>query len=116
MQKMSKRRDFHFHYRCAALNLHHLIFAVDLMLFSWGDVQSTTLLKRALNAFAVTFGLEASQATTTVYFGNVSSEIQERILQVTRFQRVSSLLSTQGSLLHPRGSLSVIVMCWLIRF
>ncbi|XP_048502962.1 uncharacterized protein LOC125498737 [Beta vulgaris subsp. vulgaris] len=87
MARMGKKKEFQYHPRCRSLALYHLIFADDLMLFSKGDIQSTLLLRRALKAFADTSGLEASQHKTTIYFGSVDEEIQNRIVQLTGFQR-----------------------------
>lgn len=86
MQKMSKRSEFKFHYRCASLDLHHLIFADDLMFFSKGDVKYVVLLKRTLKAFAESSRLEASDEKTAKYFSNVTDDIQHSILQITGFK------------------------------
>lgn len=44
-------------------------------------------MKKALKAFVATYGLEASQGKTPIYFGDVGGEIQERILQDTGFYK-----------------------------
>lgn len=96
MKKMS-RREFKFHYRCAPVHLHHLIFADDLIregLLNCNKVHVVQgiftlkiIMKRALKAFDATYGLEASQGKTPIYFGDVGGEIQERILQDTGFYK-----------------------------
>ena len=58
---MSKRSEFNIHCRRSPLDLHHLIFADDLMLFSKGDVHSVVLLRSTLKAFAESSGLEDIQ-------------------------------------------------------
>ncbi|XP_057251762.1 uncharacterized protein LOC130591842 [Beta vulgaris subsp. vulgaris] len=58
----------------------------DLMLFSKGDVQSVTLMIRALKAFSDASGLHANHMKSTIYFGNLPEEIRRRLLQVTGFQ------------------------------
>lgn len=44
-------------------------------------------MKRVMKSFSEASGLVASQEKTAVYFGNVPGKIQERILQVTGFNR-----------------------------
>ncbi|XP_048489728.1 uncharacterized protein LOC125491683 [Beta vulgaris subsp. vulgaris] len=86
LQKVGKKENFGFHHRCKELRLNHLIFADDLMLFCKGDIQSVTLMVRALKAFSDAAGLQANQMKSAIYFGNVQEEIRSRILQVTGFQ------------------------------
>lgn len=87
LKKMSKKREFSFYYRCSSLGISHLIFADDVMLFYKGDVPSSLLMRRAFQAFTEAFGLAVSHEKSIIYFGNVKVGIQERILQVTGFQR-----------------------------
>lgn len=53
LKKMSSRTEFDFDHRCAPVKLTHLAF-----------------------------GLYANKEKSTMYFGNVSEEIQQRILQI----------------------------------
>ncbi|KAK4726976.1 hypothetical protein R3W88_031893 [Solanum pinnatisectum] len=64
-----------------------LSFADDLQLFSRGDIDSTTLMYECFQQFSKVSGLLANQAKSCVYFGGVSEEIQQKILQHTGFSK-----------------------------
>ena len=46
--KLKSIPDFNFHPKCAALNIYHLAFADDLILFTRGDVTSVNLIMDCL--------------------------------------------------------------------
>lgn len=77
---MSRREDFGFHYICSALNITHLVFADDLMMFCKGEVRSVLLLIRAMKAFSKVSGLKANNDKSAIYFRNVSEEVRQRII------------------------------------
>ena len=49
--------DFKFHPRCKRLNLNHLMFADDLMLFCKADGKSARILKQSLDLYSASSGL-----------------------------------------------------------
>ncbi|XP_024965156.1 uncharacterized protein LOC112505488, partial [Cynara cardunculus var. scolymus] len=67
------------------MDLTHLCFADDLFVFTKGDVQSVEILKKALFLFQQHSGLEPSLEKCEVYFGNVSPNIKEAILECLPF-------------------------------
>ncbi|XP_021769532.1 uncharacterized protein LOC110733779 [Chenopodium quinoa] len=79
-KKIGQKRSFKFHHRCNPLKLNHLIFADDLMLFSYGNKASVSLLVRALKTFHMVSGLQANEDKTSIYFGNVSEDVKQEIL------------------------------------
>nr|GFB32221.1 hypothetical protein [Tanacetum cinerariifolium] len=54
------------------------------MMFCHGDLISASILRRAMDEFCLSSGLRPSMTKSTVYFGNVSSEVKEEILTVIR--------------------------------
>jgi len=57
------------------MNLTHVCFDDDLLLFSRGDVGSITQLLEAFNMFSDASGLKANQAKSSIYFGGVSDSV-----------------------------------------
>ncbi|XP_021750880.1 uncharacterized protein LOC110716560 [Chenopodium quinoa] len=85
MRKISKLNRFKFHSRCKGLSLNHLIFADDLMLFSYGDKDSIELLARGLKTFEKCSGLKANAEKTSIYFGNVPVTARSQIIHCIGF-------------------------------
>ncbi|XP_074283051.1 uncharacterized protein LOC141607600 [Silene latifolia] len=85
LRQLCKQPQVSFHPKCCKLNLTHLIFADDLMVFIRGDVPSVRAIKGALNDFSMISGLTATVDETSIYFGGVSQAVQEAILADTGF-------------------------------
>ncbi|XP_039683059.1 uncharacterized protein [Medicago truncatula] len=81
---------FRFHPRCKRLNLIHVCFADDLLLFSRGDVDSVSQLFEAFSLFSAAFGLKANQVKSSIYLGGVSMSFQDAI--VTKFNLIKDEL------------------------
>ncbi|XP_074298971.1 putative mitochondrial protein AtMg01250 [Silene latifolia] len=73
------------HPKCRQLNLTHLLFADDLMIFVRGDVPSAKAVENVLSKFATVFGLYANADKTNIYFGGISPTVPQAILQDTGF-------------------------------
>ncbi|XP_021767727.1 uncharacterized protein LOC110732117 [Chenopodium quinoa] len=80
LKNVGKKRRFKYHQRCKELALNHLIFADDLMLFSYGTNDSVKLLIKALKTFEARSSLQANLEKTAIYFGNVQQPAQDSIL------------------------------------
>ncbi|XP_021741303.1 uncharacterized protein LOC110707583 [Chenopodium quinoa] len=80
LKKVGKKKRFNYHQRCKELALNHLIFADDLMLFSYGNNDCVKLLIKALKTFEARSGLQANLEKTAIYFGNVQHPVQDSIL------------------------------------
>lgn len=72
-------KGYHCHPRCKKLNLTHVSFADDLLLFVCGDLQFVMELYKAFQEFSTTSGLKANMAKSFMYFGGVRADIQESI-------------------------------------
>ncbi|XP_021765919.1 uncharacterized protein LOC110730423 [Chenopodium quinoa] len=71
--------DFNFHPRCEKLNLTHMMFADDLLMFSRADSVSVNLLFQAFLKFSGASGLSANLDKSEVYFGGVSIDVQAEL-------------------------------------
>ncbi|XP_074301022.1 uncharacterized protein LOC141632369 [Silene latifolia] len=73
------------HPKCSRINLTHLIFADDLMIFTRGDAPSVQVIQKVLQQFVGFSGLHANIEKTNIYFGGVHSDIKATILAATGF-------------------------------
>lgn len=73
--------SFKFHPRCKKLGLVHVCFVDDLLLFTRGDLASVRLLFDVFHLFFSASGLKSNQGKNSIYFGGVSLDIQQQILQ-----------------------------------
>ncbi|XP_074283452.1 uncharacterized protein LOC141607999 [Silene latifolia] len=74
-----------YHPKCAKLNLNHLIFADDLMIFMRGDTPSVVAAAQCLVSFASISGLYASPTKTSIYYGGVHDEVKRQIQALTGY-------------------------------
>lgn len=78
---------FQYHPRCKKLNITHVCFADDLLLFSRGDANSVRELYKAFQLFSTTSGLKANLNKSSIYFGGVCPDVQHGILEEFQFVR-----------------------------
>ncbi|XP_058726861.1 uncharacterized protein LOC131598262 [Vicia villosa] len=76
---------FKFHPRCDKLDITHISFADDLMLFARGDLQSVETLMNKFQKFSCATGLKAHPGKCRVYFGGVEHRERKAILASTGF-------------------------------
>ncbi|GFZ11073.1 hypothetical protein Acr_22g0004710 [Actinidia rufa] len=81
--RLKSNPDFNFHPKCAALNICHLAFADDLILFTRGDVISVSLIMDCLKKFGECSGLHISDTKSNVFMADISREIMEEIKTIT---------------------------------
>ena len=84
---ISKRPDYKFHPYCKNLELNHLMFADDLILFSKADPITLVYLKEALDKFHMTAGLRANAHKSQIVFGGCSEELQTHCIETTGLQQ-----------------------------
>lgn len=87
LKGLRDRPQFSFHLRCKKLNLTHVCFADDLLLFARGDVHSVRELYTAFQIFSNSSGLRANVNKSSIYFGGVRPEVQEEILEEFQFTK-----------------------------
>ncbi|CAK8544456.1 unnamed protein product [Lathyrus sativus] len=83
--RMQKNLDFNHHFRCEKLQLTHLTFADDLLLFSRGDKGSMEILQRTIISFLDSTGMKINPTKSKVYFGSVSDPVKHSILNFTAY-------------------------------
>ncbi|XP_057460090.1 uncharacterized protein LOC130750511 [Actinidia eriantha] len=74
LKQLKDSRDFNFHPKCQGLNLTHLAFADDLILFSMGDVPSVQLLVDKLGSFGECSGLKISLPKLNIFAAGIARE------------------------------------------
>lgn len=74
-------KNYKFHPKCSKMEITHLSFADDLLIFSRGDLESITALQKCFSNFSQASRLQANAAKSSIYFGGVLPVIKQQILQ-----------------------------------
>ncbi|XP_052627637.1 uncharacterized protein LOC128134199 [Lactuca sativa] len=77
--------NFKFHSKCLALNISHLCFADDLLVFSYGNGNSVRIIRDALDEFKKVSGLKVSMEKSQIYFSCVKPNMRRIILGILPF-------------------------------
>ncbi|XP_021836449.2 uncharacterized protein [Spinacia oleracea] len=77
---LGKSKEFKFHPRCKKIDLTHLMFADDLLMFAKGDDASVSLLFEAFSKFSAASGLEANMMKSELYLAGVPESVALSIL------------------------------------
>ncbi|XP_074315189.1 uncharacterized protein LOC141651372 [Silene latifolia] len=80
LRRLPRAPNFSYHPKCVQLNLTHLVFADDLLVFTRGDLPSVKAVAKCLELFSEISGLHANPAKTDLYFGGVADGIRDLIL------------------------------------
>ncbi|XP_074288257.1 putative mitochondrial protein AtMg01250 [Silene latifolia] len=95
-----RQLEFKFHPKCAKVGLSHLLFADDLLIFSRGDPVSVQTAINGVAQFDTWSGLKANAQKSCIYFGGVTQQITEAILQATQFTQGTFPIRYLGTPLH----------------
>lgn len=82
---MSKLPEFKFHPMCKTLQLTHLIFADDLMIFYKGEVKSVQRVKEAPEHFSAATSLVANIEKSSIFLASMVDQIKEQLVTLTCF-------------------------------
>jgi hypothetical protein len=85
LQTLSQIPDFNFHSKCEKLEIIHLSFADDLLIFTRGDAKSVDLVMAKLQDFSLSTGLVVNPSKCKVYYGGVEEHVKVCIRQSTSF-------------------------------
>lgn len=70
--------DFNYHPKCSKIDLSHLIFVDDIMIFCRGDYGSVNIIHQALQQFNMIFGLEVNLSKSKIFVaGAFESELTQ---------------------------------------
>lgn len=84
---ITRSHDFKFYQGCKELELCHLFFANDLIIFCKGDYMSIFNLLRGFSTFSNLSGLIANNEKTEVYASNMGEASLQRILNVSGYKK-----------------------------
>ncbi|XP_056689993.1 uncharacterized protein [Spinacia oleracea] len=74
-------KQFKYHPRCKKLNITHMMFADDLLMFARADMPSVTALFGAFTKFSLASGLLANFHKSEVYTAGVSDSLSDQIAE-----------------------------------
>lgn len=86
LAKMAMNSEFWYHPRCKELNLTHLTYADDLLIFCKGNVKSALLIKECLEEFSVQSGLHINLAKSQAFFGGLNTQDRSELLSLLNVQ------------------------------
>lgn len=90
---------FRYHPKCKRLNLTHLSFADDHLVFVRGDVDSIVGVRNLLDLFYRMSGLKVNEAKTEIYGSGMSREVIEELKMATDFKE-GCLRVSQSAFTH----------------
>ncbi|GLU17102.1 hypothetical protein SLE2022_334970 [Rubroshorea leprosula] len=71
LKELDMQEKFKYHSKCRVMQLTHLIFADDIMLFCKADEESTVLMMQKFEEFSRVSGLEVNRMKSQVFFSGV---------------------------------------------
>ncbi|KAL9688387.1 hypothetical protein QQ045_032808 [Rhodiola kirilowii] len=83
---MRMAEDFNYHPKCARVNLSHLMFADDVIIFSKAAQTSLLMIKDVLETFYRFLGLKINSKKSSVYFGDCSDGDSRFMADLVGFQ------------------------------
>ena len=81
LKRLKEEKTFKYHPKCSKLDITHLCFANDLLLFSRGDLSSIKALQGCFLEFSQASGLQANLNKSSIYCGGVQCKVRQQIVQ-----------------------------------
>ncbi|GFZ21562.1 hypothetical protein Acr_29g0007240 [Actinidia rufa] len=100
---LKRNPNFNFHPKCAEINIAHLAFADDLILFARGDPISVKLSIGCLKKFEECSWLCTNESKSNVFMAGICSEDIEEIKSITGFRMGEFPLRYLGASLSYAG-------------
>ncbi|XP_075107016.1 uncharacterized protein LOC142179998 [Nicotiana tabacum] len=82
LSELRDEKQFKYHPKCSKMNITHLSFEDDLLIFAKGDLTSVGLLHRKFGNFTDASGLQANKSKSAIYFGGVPDPLKYDIQQL----------------------------------
>nr|XP_009597535.1 uncharacterized protein LOC104093492 [Nicotiana tomentosiformis] len=79
LNELKKEPTFQHHPRSRKLDITHMSFVDDLLLFAKGNLSSVTTLYKYFSQFSEASGLQANLGKSSVYFGGVKQDVKKQI-------------------------------------
>jgi len=80
LEEITSSPQFTYHPTCKSVQLNHLCFANDLLVFSSANCNSVLAILGALGEFEKLSGLKANPSRTSIFLAGVSLEVKQDIL------------------------------------
>lgn len=96
-------RSFLFHPKCLQLNITHLCFADDVMIFTKGTTSAVQVVKQVIDEFSAISGLTVSQQKCGVFICGVSAEIAHQMRGILNMPAGNFPFRYLGIPLHGRS-------------
>ena len=71
LKGLREDKQFKYHPRCSKLDITHLCFEDDLLLFARGDLDSVKAMQLCFSQFSQASGLQANLSKSSIYCGGV---------------------------------------------
>ncbi|XP_069147459.1 uncharacterized protein [Solanum lycopersicum] len=81
LKGLREDKKFKYHPRCSKLDITHLCFADDLLMFARGDLESVKAIQLCFSQFSQASGLQANLSKSSIYCGGVKKEVRNQIVQ-----------------------------------
>ena len=81
LKGLREDKQFKYHPRCSKLDITHLCFADDLLMFARGDLESVKAMQLCFSQFSQASGLQANLSKSSIYCGGIQQEVKNQIVQ-----------------------------------
>lgn len=102
LKSMSRLPDFKFHPICKHVQLTHLAFVDNLMIFCKGDVKFVSRVNEVLNHFSAVSGLTANMDKSNIFMAGVDDATKTALLHNTGFSQGTFPIRYLGLHLSPK--------------
>ncbi|XP_030479209.1 uncharacterized protein LOC115696448 [Cannabis sativa] len=85
LKKAGSKEEFKYFQRCKDLNLNHLCFVDDVILFCHRDFRSIYCMLQALKLFSCSSGLESSPSKSAIYCCGMEERETQRVVDISGF-------------------------------
>ncbi|KAL9671434.1 hypothetical protein QQ045_009002 [Rhodiola kirilowii] len=85
--RLKVSKGFHLHPKCYRINLTHLMFTDDVIIFSKANVESLAKIKAAISLFYDWSGLKVSDEKSAIYFGGCGDTERSSFARAVGFQQ-----------------------------
>lgn len=77
--------DFNHHPKCSKLDITHLAFADDLMIFTRGDAESVRIISNTLHQFGKISGLQINPSKSKIFAAGISNDLYVELQNISNF-------------------------------